>query len=92
MTHSFLRVVNNFWLRLKLSDRTILQICRHSPSDEKISTFWFNSPHLPVSANNLPVFENILDAPRQNSSSQIIRNSTRLALCFVTVFFFLNFS
>ena len=86
MTHSFFIAVNNFWLGLKISHRTILQTCRLSPSDGEISPFRFTSPRLPMSANNLPVFEKISNSPRQNSSSQIIRN-TPLAVCFVTVFF-----
>ena len=36
-----------------------------------------------MSVNNLPDLEKILEGPRQNSSSQIIRN-TPLNLCFVT--------
>ena len=85
MTHSFFVAVNKFKLELKTLHGTILQICRLSQSDREISPFWFNSPRLHVSANNLPVFEKISDAPRQNSSSQIIRN-TPLALYCVTVF------
>ena len=85
MTYTFFVAVNDFWQGLKTSYRTILQICRLSPSDGEVSPFWFNSPRLPVSGNNLPVFEKILDALPQNSSSEIISN-TPLALCFVTVF------
>ena len=84
MTHSVFIAVNNFKLGLKTLHRTISQICLLSPSDGKISPFWFNSPRLPVSVNNLPVFEKISDAPSQNSLSQIILN-TPLALYFVTV-------
>ena len=87
MTHSFFIAVNNFWLGLKTSHGTILQTCRLSPSDGDISPFWFNSLRLPMSVNNPPVFEKLLDASRQNSSSQIIRK-TPLALCFVAVLFF----
>ena len=72
--------VNNFQLRLKPSHRTILQTCRLSLSDGEISLFWFISLRLPVSGNNLPVFENFSDASRQNSSSQIFRLSPT---CFV---------
>ena len=72
--------VNNFQLRLKPSHRTILQTCRLSLSDGEISLFWFISLRLPVSGNNLPVFENFSDASRQNSSSQIFRHSPT---CFV---------
>ena len=77
MAHSFI-AVNNFWL------------CRLSPSDGEISLFWFNSPRLTVSANNLPVLEKHSEAPRQNSSSQIIR-STPLALYFFCDCFFKKF-
>ena len=80
MTHTFFIAVNNFKLRLKPSHRTILQTCRLSPSDKEISPFWFISPRLTVSANNFPVFGNFSDAPRQNSSSQIFRNTPT---CFV---------
>ena len=80
MTHTFLIAVNKFQLRLKPSRQTILQTCRLSPSDGEISPFWFISSRLPVSANNLPVFEKFSDAPHQNSSSQIIRNTPT---CFV---------
>ena len=83
----FFIAVNNFWLGLKTSHQTVLHTCRLSTSDRKISPFWFSPPRLLVSANNFPVFEKISDAPRQNSSSQIIRN-TPLDLCFVTVSFF----
>ena len=75
MTHTFLIAVNKFQLRLKLSHRNILQICRLSPSNREIHPFWFISSCLPMSVNNLPVFENFSDAPRQNSSSQIFRNT-----------------
>ena len=90
MTQSFFIAVNKFWLELKTSHQTILQACRLSPSNGEISPFWFNSPRLSVSANNLPVFEKLSNAPHQNSSSQIIRN-TPLALCFVTVFIIIIF-
>ena len=86
MTQSFFIAVNKFWLELKTSHQTILQACRLSPSNGEISPFWFNSPRLPVSANNLPVIRKISDAPRQNFSSEILGN-TLLALCFATVFF-----
>ena len=88
MTHIFFIAVNNYWLRLKPSHRTILQTYRLSPSDGEIFTFWFISPRLTVSANNLPVLENISDAPRQNYSSQIFRNTPIffVLLCFVTVY------
>ena len=84
MTHSFFTAANNFWLKLKTSHRTILQTCHLSPSDGEISPFWFNSPRLPLSANNLLVSGKNSDAPRKNSSSQIIHN-TPFALCFVSV-------
>ena len=87
MVHCFFIGVNNFWLGLKIVHRTILQTCGLSPSDGEISPFWFNSPGLLVNANNLPVFEKISGASRQESLSQIIRN-TPLAFCFVTIFFF----
>ena len=83
MTHSFFIAVNKFWLGLKTSHRTILQTCRLSPSDVEISPFYFNSPRLPVSANNLPGFEKISNALRQKSSYQIIRN---------TRFFFIRYA
>ena len=85
MTHTFFIVVNNFKLRLKPYHRNVLQTCRLSVSNEEISRFWFISPHLPVNANNLPVFENFPDAPRQNSSSQIFTLHTR-GLCFMTLY------
>ena len=72
--------VNNFQLRLKPSHRTVLQTCRLSLSDGEIFLFWFISLRLPVTGNNLPVFENFSDASRQNSSSQIFRHSPT---CFV---------
>ena len=81
MIHSFFMAVNNFWLGLKTSHRTILQTYCLSPSGVEISSFWFNSPRLLVSANNLPVFEKFSDAARQNSLSQIVRIAP-LALCF----------
>ena len=44
--------------------KKILQTCCLSPSDGEIFPFWFSSPRLPVSANDLHVFEKISDAPR----------------------------
>ena len=82
MAHTFLIAVNKFQLRLRPSHRNILQTHRLSSSDREIFPFWFISSRLPVSANNLPVFENFPDAPRQNSWSQIFRNTpTCFVLC-----------
>ena len=75
ITKAVFIAVNNFQLRLKPSHQTILQTYRLSPSDGEISPFRFISPRLPVSVNNLPVFEIFSDASRQNSSSQIFRNT-----------------
>ena len=80
MTHTFLIAVNKFQLRPKPSHRTILQIRHLSPCDGEMSPFWFISSRLPVSANNLAVFENFSDAPCQNSSSEIFCN---IPTCFV---------
>ena len=57
MIHTFFIAENNFYLRLKPSHRTIAQTRRLPPSGGEISPFWFISPRLPVSANNLSVFE-----------------------------------
>ena len=57
------------------SHRSILQTCRLSLSNEEISPFWFTSPLLPVNANNLPVFKNFSEAPRQDLLSQIFCNT-----------------
>ena len=65
MTHAFFKAVNIFWLGLKTLHRTILQTCRLSTSDSDISPFWFNSPRLSVSVNNVPMFVKVSDAPHK---------------------------
>ena len=75
MKHTFLTAVNKFQLRQKPLLQSILLTRRLSPSDGKVSPFWFISSRLPVSANNLPVFEIFSDAPHQNSPSQIFLNT-----------------
>ena len=60
---------------------TILQTRRLSPSDREISPFWLISLRLPVSANNLPVFEIFHTFPAETPRlTQIFRNTPT---CFV---------
>ena len=58
-------------------------ICNLSPPDREIFSFWFISPCLPVSANNLSVFRTLpAKFPRLKYFAIFL-----FALCFVTVYF-----
>ena len=85
MTQTFFIAENNFYLRLEPSQQTVLQTCRLSPSDGEISLFWFISPHIPVSANNLPVFEIFQMLPPKTPCLKYFEIFL-LALCFLTVY------
>ena len=85
----FFIAVNNFWLGLKTSHRTILQTCCLSPSDGEISPFWFNTSRLPASANDIRIFEkNKILTPEL-----VVSNNSQYFNCFVfvTVFFLISF-
>ena len=48
------------------------QVSTHSG---KISSFWLIFPSLPVSAYNLPAFDKVSDAPRQNPIFETFSNT-----------------